>query len=318
MRVSQNTKAIMYMLFSTLSLAVTGLVTQYLATQFAAVEITLLRFWMPAIVLFAFLTVRGLRIPPTSMHRVLMIRSLCIAACQFCFIYALGKLSLLESVVLFGTGPLFIALFEKFLFRIPLSIQTIAALIITFLGVIFLAGDTEGFTLKTELIIGLMAGVFNAGSQLSLHRASKGELSGVENNAWTFLLAGMLLTPVGIFYYSSLGMSAELVTVAFKWLGVETMMVILLLTVMIINTQVCRYQAYKSAETNTQVAPLIYTNLIFTAIFQFALFDTSFSTMQMFGIGMIVFGGLVPVLKSAFRWINHTMKVPHSSSSSSN
>jgi drug/metabolite transporter (DMT)-like permease len=306
------------MLSSTLSLAVTGLVTQYLATQVVAVELALLRFWIPALLLFAFLTFRGLRIPPKSMRRVLLVRAFCIASCQFCFIYALGKLSLIEGVVLFGTGPLFIALFEKLLFRIPLSSQTLVALIVTFFGVVFLAGDTEGVTLKPELLIGLMAGVFNAGSQLSLHRASKGELSGVENNAWTFLLAGMLLTPIAIIYYMTEGISTEWTPMSLKLPDVETTVAILLLTVMIINTQVCRYQAYKSAETNSQVAPLIYTNLLFTAMFQFALFDSSFSTMQIFGIGMIVFGSLIPVLKSALRWISHFMNEPSTSSRSSN
>jgi drug/metabolite transporter (DMT)-like permease len=306
------------MLSSTLSLAVTGLVTQYLATQVVAVELALLRFWIPALLLFAFLTFRGLRIPPKSMRRVLLVRAFCIASCQFCFIYALGKLSLIEGVVLFGTGPLFIALFEKLLFRIPLSSQTLVALIVTFFGVVFLAGDTEGVTLKPELLIGLMAGVFNAGSQLSLHRASKGELSGVENNAWTFLIAGMLLTPIAIIYYMTEGISTEWTPMSLKLPDVETTVAILLLTVMIINTQVCRYQAYKSAETNSQVAPLIYTNLLFTAMFQFALFDSSFSTMQIFGIGMIVFGSLIPVLKSALRWISHFMNEPSTSSRSSN
>lgn len=316
MRVSQNTKAIMYMLFSTLSLAVTGLVTQYLATQFVAVELALLRFWTPALLLFAFLTFRGLRTPPESMRRVLLIRAFCIAACQFCFIYALGKLSLIEGVVLFGTGPLFIALFEKLLFRIPLAKQTVIALLLTFVGVVFLAGDTQGITLKPELVIGLMAGVFNAGSQLSLHRASKGEMSGTENNAWTFLFAGMLLVPVAIGCYATAGLTAAMTLKLPNELPV--MSAILLLTFMIINTQVCRYRAYKSAATNTQVAPLIYTNLIFTALFQFTLFDTPFTSMQLLGIGLIVFGNLIPAVWAVLiRAIRPTIE-PTSSSSSSN
>ncbi len=304
------------MLSSTLSLAVTGLVTQYLSTQFVAVELALLRFWTPALLLFAFLTFQGIRTPPESMRRVLLIRAFCIAACQFCFIYALGKLSLIEGVVLFGTGPLFIALFEKLLFRVPLSKQTLIALFLTFVGVVFLAGDTQGFTLKPELAIGLMAGVFNAGSQLSLHRASKGEMSGTENNAWTFLLAGLLLIPVAVGYYATAGIPSSIPLELPNDLPV--MSAVLLLTLMIINTQVCRYQAYKSAATNTQVAPLIYTNLLFTALFQFTLFDTPFTSMQLLGIGLIVFGNLIPALWPVLFGAFHRPIEPTSSSSSSN
>ncbi|GMQ48757.1 hypothetical protein VB10N_37560 [Vibrio sp. 10N] len=195
--------------------------------------------------------------------------------------------------MLFATGPLFIALFEKVISRVQLLPQTLVALVLTFVGVILLAGDPQEATLKPELIIGLMAGVFNAGSQLGLHRASKGTMTGTENNAWTFLLASIILMPVALLYHTTID------TVQFTpaLTGSPLLyLAIFLLTLMIVNTQVCRYKAYKTAETNTQVAPLIYTNLIFTAVFQFALFDTSFTSMQLLGIGLIVLGNLIPAL----------------------
>ncbi len=305
MKVSQSTLAMSYMLSSTLSLSVTGLITGYLANYFVAVDLALIRFLVPAVILFVVLTITGLRLPPTSMRKVLAIRAFSIAACQLCFIYALGKLSLIESVVLFGTGPLFIALFEKCLYNIELAVRTTTALLFTFIGVIFLAGDPSGFTFKPELLIGLLSGVFNAGSQLSLHRASKGEMSGVENNAWTFLIAGIFLIPFAVIFHKTIGVDygiGDISTIMYAAIAV--------LTVMIINTQVCRYKAYKSAATNTQVAPLIYTNLVFTAMFQITLFDTTFTLSQLAGIALIILGNSIPALYPLLklRYFSHNQK----------
>ncbi|USD63786.1 EamA family transporter [Vibrio sp. SCSIO 43140] len=289
MKASQSTIAMSYMLSSTLSLSVTGLITGYLANYLVAVDLALIRFLVPAVILFVILTITGLRLPPTSMRKVLAIRAFSIAACQLCFIYALGKLSLIESVVLFGTGPLFIALFEKCLYNIKLTARTITALLFTFIGVIFLTGYPSGFTFKPELVIGLLSGVFNAGSQLSLHRASKGEMSGVENNAWTFLIAGIFLIPFAVIFHQTIG-----VNYGIRDISTIMYVAIAVLTVMIINTQVFRYKAYKSALTNTQVAPLIYTNLVFAAIFQLTLFDETFTSSQLAGVCLIVVGNGIP------------------------
>ncbi|MBT2979812.1 EamA family transporter, partial [Vibrio anguillarum] len=113
------------------------------------------------------------RFPPKGMKRALWVRSVCIAGCQLCFIYSLQHLSLVESVVLFSTGPLFIPLLEKLIFGVVMKAGTVVSLAITFIGVLLLAGDVSGIHLRMELLVGLLAGALNAGSQLSLYRATK-------------------------------------------------------------------------------------------------------------------------------------------------
>ncbi|MCL9776244.1 DMT family transporter [Vibrio methylphosphonaticus] len=287
---SPDHRAVGFMLSSTLSLSITGVVTKFLASDMSAGNLTILRFLLPAVVLLLFLVLTSIRLPPKEMRRILAIRSLSIGACQLCFIYAIDKLSLVESVVLFGTGPLFIMLFETVFFRIRLSFITIASLLLTSIGVVLLAGDVSGFSAKPEVLVGLLAGVFNAGSQLSLHRASKGSMSGIENNAWTFLFAGVAIVPI-VFVTSPDALSETWHAfttprhIANHW---ETLTLLALLTVMVINTQTSRYKAYQLAATNSQIAPLIYTNLIFTAVWQFAFFDVVFTHPQIFGLSLII------------------------------
>lgn len=146
-----------------------------------------------------------------------------------------------------------------------------------------LANNGSEFILKPELLIGLLAGFFNAGSQLSLHKASKSELSGLETNAWTFGLASLMLLPLAVVNQWSNPLEPALG-------GIDTLTIVALMvmTLLIINTQVSRYKAYKTAETNSQLAPLIYSNLAFTVLWQVLIFDVTFSDVQLAGLSLVV------------------------------
>ncbi|GAM64026.1 metabolite transporter superfamily [Vibrio ishigakensis] len=244
----------------------------------------LLRFFLPAIIMLSLILLVKRCLPERDMWRVLIIRAVGVAACQFCFLYSLGKLSLVESVVLFSTGPIFIALFERCLFKIQLQSATLWAIGLTFWGVIFLAGNTDGFTFKPELLIGLMSGMFNAVSQLSLHRASKSSMSGMESSGWSFLLAGVILVPILALFHEQGAVDLNFTFTASH----IVMLIVMVMTFAIIGTQLARNSAYRLAETNSQLAPLIYTNLVFTAVWQFTLFDERFSLHQYIGLGLIV------------------------------
>ncbi len=82
------------------------------------------------------------RWPQRNMWFSLLIRAVCIAGSQLCFIYALQSLSLEESVVVFSTGPLFIPLLEKWLWGGQLARRTVLSVCIIFVGVVMLAGNT--------------------------------------------------------------------------------------------------------------------------------------------------------------------------------
>ncbi|MCW8345452.1 DMT family transporter [Vibrio sp. ZSDZ65] len=307
MQINPGYRAVGLMLSSTLSLSITGVLTKLLASDVSPGNLTVLRFLLPAAVLLLFLALTSIRLPPKGMRRILVFRALSIGACQLCFIYAIDKLSLVESVVLFGTGPLFIMLFETLFFGVRLSFSTIVSFVVTSIGVVLLAGDISGFTAKPEILIGLLAGVFNAGSQLSLHRASKGSMSGIENNAWAFLLAGLSIAPIVM--VTSVGALGDVwrlnVTswdIARHW---ETILLLALLTMMIINTQTSRYKAYQLAPTSSQIAPLIYSNLIFTAVWQLVFFDVVFNQYQVGGILLIVCANVMCTLCNHRRPVNN-------------
>ncbi|KGY14191.1 membrane protein [Vibrio tubiashii] len=274
---------VLFMLASTFSLSLTGLFSKFLGQYLEPSMITFLRFIVPALII-VMMTRRIYRRPQGALLQALWIRALCIASCQICFIYSLNHLSLVESVVLFGTGPLFLPLLEKLIFSVELKWVSILGLVATFLGVLLLAGDKSQVNVRVELLVGLASGLFNAGSQLSLFRISKSELGALEINYWTFLFAAILMVPVAGFQF----ISVEHFVIPQTDELMLLLAVILSLSALIINTQVFRSKAYRLVDSSTRLAPLIFTNLLFSALWQWLFYQESYQYSQIAGLMLIV------------------------------
>ncbi len=63
-----------------------------------------------------------------------------------------------------------------------------------------------------------------------------------------------------------------------------------------INTQIFRSKAYKLADSGSQLAPLIFTNMLFSVLWQGLFFDDVFSTQQLIGINLIVVASITNTL----------------------
>lgn len=295
---SDITKATTFMLLSTFSLSLSGLMAKYLSEAMPISLLSFVRFFLPSLFLFLFLMFYKVTKPSGDMWKPLVMRAIFMVACQWCFLTSLQTLTLVEGVVLFSTGPLFIPLLEKLIFGTKIHTTTIVCLAITFVGVVLMAGDWSQFEFGSEffrpaLLLGLMAGMFNSGSQVSLYRASKTSLSPAELNAWTFLVAAIIVIPMVVFtsisedpevIESTGSLSALLFFDDLRWIGLGA----LGLALFTINTQIFRSKAYKLADSGSQLAPLIFTNMLFSALWQGLFFDDVFSTQQMIGINLIV------------------------------
>lgn len=282
--------AVPYMLISTFSLSLTGLLLKKLTEMMGIELLTFLRFLMPTLLLFAIVVASKLPMPPRKVVKPIIIRGLCIAACQLCFIASLNTLSLVESSVLFATGPLFIAVLEKLFFKVKIKTETKFGLAATFIGVLMLAGDVSGIQFRPELLIGLASGLFSAGSQVSLFRASKREVTPSVLNSWTFLIAALSVLPLSFIS----GLSEPDMQILLAPQGNLLVWICLFgLSISVVGNQIFRSKAYKLAENNSQVAPLIFTSLLFTAIWQVLFFEESFSIYQVVGIALIIIAALM-------------------------
>ncbi|MDG3085394.1 EamA family transporter [Vibrio hannami] len=118
---SSEIRPILFMLMSTLSLSFNGLAAKYLANSVSIQWLSFIRFLLPAIMVFGILSISKINLPTKEMWKPLVTRGISIATCQICFLVALEKLTLVESVVLFATGPLFIPVFEKLFFGVSIN-----------------------------------------------------------------------------------------------------------------------------------------------------------------------------------------------------
>ncbi|MDO6708309.1 DMT family transporter [Photobacterium sp. 1_MG-2023] len=285
-------RPLFFMLASTFSLSVNGLVSKLLSDQISIELLSLLRFALPALLLMWLMSLTQWAVPDNrKLWQSLAVRAFCVAAAQLCFLFSLSHLSLVETVVLFSTGPLFIPVLEKLLFKTQIQSLTVANLIITFLGVMLMAGSGDGLTMRPELLVGVAAGVFNAGSQVSLYRVSQGTMSAFGLNAWCFTLASLMLVPLVLFTHNH-----TMLTDSWQQLTDSQSMVLpalLLLAICIVNTQVFRVKAYRLVESGSELAPLILTNLMFAFLWQIIFFEQSLVWNKVLGVSLIVLAMLM-------------------------
>ncbi|ELA7148348.1 DMT family transporter [Vibrio parahaemolyticus] len=277
-------KPIVFMLMSTLSLSVTGLLAKQLSEALSVTMFSFLRFFLPAVILLLVLIPKGIKLPKSTELKPTLLRALCIGLSQLCFIASLQTLTLVESVVLFATGPLFMPVIEKLVWHGKIRASTVFGIVMAFSGVVLLAGTEGEFTLRYDLLLGLAGGLFNSGSQLTLYKVSKSNMSPLEINFWAFSFAALFILPLALINDGSGLLGAHSFSLSVE----PSVLWLLVMSMLIINTQVFRAKAYQLASSGSQLAPLIFTNLLFTAVWQSLFFADVMSRTQIAGMGLIV------------------------------
>ncbi|MCD9464023.1 DMT family transporter [Photobacterium phosphoreum] len=282
-------RPMLLMLVSTFSLSVTGLLAKWLTHSFDPAWLCFFRLLFPAILAFWLMMITQWSQPNKQAWSGLLVRGFCITACQLCFLASIKHLSLVEAVVLFGTSPLFVPILERIFFKTPIKRLIIINLGITFTGLLFIAGNLEQMKFGGSLLLGLAGGIFNAGSQVAMYRSSKSNLTPLGVSAWSFIIASLFLVPLLMFLP---------ITTAVEWHTLTgwqhpLLLLLLFMAVCTVNTQVFRAKAYQLAESGSQLAPIIFTNLIFSAIWQFMFFNHPMPWNKMVGIGLIILATLL-------------------------
>ncbi|MBE3764412.1 DMT family transporter [Vibrio parahaemolyticus] len=277
-------KPIVFMLMSTLSLSVTGLLAKQLSEALSVTMFSFLRFFLPALILLLVLIPKGIKLPKSTELKATLLRALCIGLSQLCFIASLQTLTLVESVVLFATGPLFMPVIEKLVWHGKIRASTVFGIVMAFSGVVLLAGTEGEFTLRYDLLLGLAGGLFNSGSQLTLYKVSKSNMSPLEINFWAFSFAALFILPLALINDGSGLLGAHSFSLSVE----PSVLWLLVMSMLIINTQVFRAKAYQLASSGSQLAPLIFTNLLFTAVGNHFFFADVMSRTQIAGMGLIV------------------------------
>lgn len=284
---TNQTRAILFMLLSTFFLSLNGLIAKVLSDQLSFDILSFLRLLVPSLILFWMLLLTRWQFPTLQMWRFLIIRSFCISGYQLSFIYGMLHFSLVETVVLFSTAPLFIPLIEKLFFHTKIKKGLLFNLALTFIGVLIMTGGERHFVFHPELLLGLLAGLFGAGSQVSEYQLSKESISPVGLNAWCYFVSALFVIPVIAINHDWINIVHT--TLLLNDLNNHIVLLLMVLAFSIITTQVFQVRAYELSTSASQLAPIIFTNLLLSAIWQVMFFDSPMMLHKIIGMLIVVF-----------------------------
>lgn len=195
-----------------------------------------------------------------------------------CITIALKTTALAEVVLLNNTAPLFVPVLIWFWHREKITSFLGISLLIGFVGVFVLLGP--GFkTLQTGMIYGLLSGILSA-CLLIVTRQIAGE---------HFMRI--------LFYYYLLWWVLTGPFAAYSWEAVPPMAWAMLFGAAIVSiaaqftfTAALRYAASQEA------APFIYTNVVFSALIGWFVWDEVISFASWIGMALVIFGGVLSLI----------------------
>ncbi|MEJ6120628.1 DMT family transporter [Vibrio sp. 2-Bac 85] len=272
---------LLLMLLSTVCLSLSGFLAKYLEHIVPINVLLMARLTIPAIIMLGTAFILRARLPTFAETKVIGKRSIFIALTQFCFFLSLSKLSLIELVVLFSTGPLFIPIIERILYGSTISRPIVLTLVFSFFGVIVQSGVINGVQFQWGMLLGLLAGFFNACSQVSMYKSSQIKLNPFMTNGVSFLIAVILVLPIATLLMES--STSEFTYWLFPYAEV-----IVLMGALSVGTQLFRTKAYQRSLSSAELAPIFYLNIFIAALLQAIFFEQTFQLFQVVGLAIIV------------------------------
>jgi len=208
------------------------------------------------------------------------------------FFYCLINTSLFAATVLYNTGPLFIPILAKFLFKAPVHKKVWWSLTIGFLGVILvLKPDSWIFSIYS--LAGLLSGLGVAFSSILYSNAAREGGGRLSLALFYFLLLSSIFSGILLLVFNGLYKKdlAVIINQLFfmDWNGWLAMAVTIIC--LIINQNAKGY-AYRFAPVQ-RLAPFMYTIVVFSGIFDWLIFNNPPHLYTLIGSAFVISGVLL-------------------------
>jgi len=220
--------------------------------------------------------VRGLKTKRLGAH---FLRALFGVSAMYCFFYAISKMHLADAVLLNYSQPLFIPFIAWLWLAERPPARIYPAILIGFVGVTFILKPTLGLVSPAGFA-GLAAGLFAAIAMVCIRRMSNTEPT-VRIVAYFMIFATLISTVPALLFWqtpSATSLVYMFGTAAFATLGQ------LLLT-----------RAYALAPA-AQVGSLVYTAVIFAALWGWAVWSELPDAYSAFGAALVIIASLLVVM----------------------
>ncbi len=229
-------------------------------------------------ILLPWLIRNGLAAARTHCFPLHMVRSVAGMAATFCYFFALGRIPLADAVLLNFTAPLFVPLFALLWIGERPITKIALALAIGFAGtVLILKPGTALFS--PHALIGLMAGVLGGLAVVAIARMAATEPA----------------TRI-VFYYTVTGLILSTLPLPWRWQTPSLDELLLLLAIGALATLAhwlftrgCVIAPVRN------VNPLMYTSVVFAALFGWVFYDEGLGIYTQLGILLVCLGGTLAI-----------------------
>ncbi len=275
-------KGIFFMLVSAMLGSLSGAVAKVLSDTMDPIEIVFYRNLLGVfMILYSFKKVKLSISFDISKSHLLILRGLFGTIAMVLYFYTIANIPLGEAVILNKTSPFFVTILAYYLMKESISINTMFALIIGFIGIFFVIQPFD-LVISTDHILAILGGFFAAAAYTTIKKIK--DIYDARVIMLSFMGIGTILpllivlfTPysefqvhTGFFVWSLIGLMAILSTVS-QWF----------LT-----------RAYSLSKASI-IGVIGYSSIPFAVGFGVMLGDSIPDMLTFLGIGLIALGGIL-------------------------
>ncbi len=270
----------LWMLVAALGFAIMGVCVKIGAAKFSSAELVFYRSALGFLTIYAYIFARKLplKTPVIGKH---MTRALVGFASLVLFFYAIAKLHLATAITLNYTSPLFLAIFMPFMLHEKPKKTLYLAIVLGFIGIVFLIKPTLSSKDGLAGALGLLSGVGAAIAYINVK-----QLGNLNEPDWRT-----------VFYFtlvSTIGSGGWMLSQHFSPINWQDVGLLLGLGVSATIAQLALTRAYRTGNTLT-VASLAYVTVVLASLFGLFLWDEPLSASEWLAIALIIASGVISV-----------------------
>lgn len=292
---SRIDKGVLYMLAGALISAMNGALTKILAEHMSALEIVFFRNLLGVILILYALKHTTPKLSGGKFY-MLISRGVYGFLAIILFFYTITVIPLGEAITLNKTSPLFVSVLAYYLLKEHLSLNTILALIIGFLGIILIV-KPFGFSISYAHFLGILGGFFAATAYTTIKKIK--DIYDSRIIVLSFVSIGTILPALGFLLAPYIDVPEAISFMFPVFVMPDTTYVWSLIVFMGLISTLSQWLLTKAySATNVSIIGVIsYTNIPFSIGFGWMLGDALPDIYTYMGIGLIILGGLLVGMK---------------------
>jgi len=284
-------RGVLYMLAGAFISALNGSLTKILSADMSAMEIVFFRN-----IIGVLLILYALKHTPAKLSGgkwyLLITRGILGFLAMILFFYTITVIPLGEAITLNKTSPLFVTLLAYYLLHEHLSKQTLLALLIGFLGVVFIV-KPFGMSISYEHFLGVLGGFFAAAAYTTIKKIK--DIYDARVIVLSFVGMGTILPALSFLIYPYLDVPESLSFLFVAFSLPDTLYLWSLILFMAFISTLSQWLLTKaySASNLSIIGVISYTNIPFAIGFGWLLGDSFPDLLTYVGIALIILGGIL-------------------------